>query len=709
MIHTSLRRFAGLLLSDVECFVGKGLCITAIVGLLGALALAQNQGGAEQLMQQARTKAVVEGKLDEAVKLYADIATKFAGDRATVVRALIEMADCYQKLGQTKAREIYERIVREFGDQTAAAAEARTKLAALAGTAGAAGASGLAVRRVWAEADVTGQVSADGRYVSFTDWFEGKGNLAVHDLSTGKNRLVTDEGTWLRTPASYVELSSPSPDGKSIAYSWRNSNGQWDLRVVGLDGSKPRVLQGAAAGLFPQPVAWSPDGRYLLNELRKADGSRDMTLVTVTDGSTKLLKATGAKPSPRGSFSPDGRYIAWATAEGISLFDLQTERESLLIPERANHGVLGWSPDGKYILFSSERSGSTDAWLIAVTGGKANGEPMFVKKDFGFSPMGFARSGAFYYAVNNNVANVQVAELDPVGGSVVSPPQFVSRRGNTTAPDWSPDGRSLAYVVSPRERTHAVVVRSMATGEEGELPVGDRTLGVGGLHWTPDGRAIVVPAVETGKGQNLVLLDIQSGQVTSLMPLPSITGMARFDVSPDGNLIYCIKPRTLPDGKGNSLVARDLRSGQETVVLEKPGLYALAMSPDGKQLVIGVSDGKSRILAVMPAAGGEARELVRVDGEKEVPFQGSPSWTPDGRYVVFLKGVIGVAPREWQLWRVAADGGEPQRLGLTVGRQTGDLRLHPDGRRVAIPDFRVDLEVWVMENFLPKAAAPTAK
>jgi len=32
---------------------------------------------------------------------------------------------------------------------------------------------------------------------------------------------------------------------------------------------------------------------------------------------------------------------------------------------------------------------------------------------------------------------------------------------------------------------------------------------------------------------------------------------------------------------------------------------------------------------------------------------------------------------------------------------TGGLRLHPDGRRVAIDDIKVNLEVWVMENFLP--------
>jgi len=110
----------------------------------------------------------------------------------------------------------------------------------------------------------------------------------------------------------------------------------------------------------------------------------------------------------------------------------------------------------------------------------------------------------------------------------------------------------------------------------------------------------------------------------------------------------------------------------------------------------------------MPSAGGESRQLVRVDSEKEVPFWGTPWWSPDSRYVYFMKGVKGVE-HQWHLWRVAADGGEPQPFGLTLGRQMGGLRLHPDGRRLATTDFKVNLEVWVMENFLPKPAAPGVK
>jgi Tol biopolymer transport system component len=426
-------------------------------------------------------------------------------------------------------------------------------------------------------------------------------------------------------------------------------------------------------------------------------------LVAVADGSAKLLKAMGKNASPGGVFSPDGRYIAWATKEGFSLFELQTGIESPLIPDLSSHRVLGWSPDGKHILFSSERSGSADAWLIAVAGGKALGEPVFVKKDWGFLPMGFTRSGAFFYAVNNNVGDVKIAEIDPVSGKVVSPPQSASQRGNTWAPAWSPDGRFLAYILA-REPNRTVIVRTLETGEERELEVGERTIGMGAaLHWLPDGKAIAVPAFEPGKGESLARIDVQTGRITTLMPLPAGAGFPRFNFSPDGNTVYYFKPSAHPDSNADRLVARDLKSGQEVDVIERPGSNRAVASPDGRRLLICVNEKGTQILLIMPSAGGEARELLRIDGEKDVPFWGAPWWTPDGRYISFLKGAKGKTPNQWDLWRVAAEGGEPQQLGLTVGPQMGGLRPHPDGRRLATTDFKVNLEVWVMENFLPPA------
>ncbi len=501
----------------------------------------------------------------------------------------------------------------------------------------------------------------------------------------------------------FAEASVPSPDGRSVAYAWLSAT--YDLRVVGIDGSKPRVLRAGGDGIVRQsPLAWSPDSKHILVEVMKADRTRDMMLVAVADGSAKLLKAMGKNPSPGGVFSPDGRYIAWSTSEGFSLFELQTGREAPLIQDRTSHQVLGWAPDGKHILFSSERWGSANAWLIAVADGKAQGEPVFVKKDWGFRPMGFTRSGAFYYAVNNSVGDVKVAELDPSSGKLISPPKSVSQRGNTWAPAWSPNGRFLAYIFA-REPQRTVIVRSLDTGEEREYEVGERTIGLGsGLRWVPDGTAVAVPVFEPGKGETLVRIDVKTGRVTFLMALPAGVGFPRYGFSPDGGTVFYVRPAAVP-GENWSVVAHDLKSGQETKVVERPGLFGGVISPDGRRLAITVGEGNHWVLLVMPLTGGEPRELVRIDREKEPVSGASPWWSPDGGYISFLKGVKEKAADELQVWRVPAEGGEPQRTELTVGRQIGGLKPHPDGRRLASVDFKVNLEVWVMENFLPPLKA----
>lgn len=683
---------------------------TRYIGSMGAALIAfflsawfssgQTNDQADLALKAAIKAETVDGDLRGAIEQYKKIAALPGAGRATIATALLRMGQCHEKLGAAEtqeARKAYEQVVREYSDQAAVAAEARAKLAALTSAGAASGSSTLTVRRVSTRLDVTGKVSPDGRFLSFTDWGNG-GNLAIHELVTGEERRLTGTGSLEAGSTGFAEFSVPSPDGKSVAYEWRGERS--DLCVVGLDGSKPRVLKTSGDGvIFQFPLAWSPDGTQLLAEFVKADGSRDMKLVAVADGSAKLVKAVGRDQSPGGVFSPDGRYIAYATKEGLALFELETGQESALIADRSNPSVLGWSPNGKHILFSSERSGSADAWLIAVAGGKAQGEPIFVKKDWGYMPMGFTRSGAFYYVVNNSVGDVQVAELDPANGNMVSPPQSGSRRGNTWTPDWSPDGRFLAFTC-PRDRTRAVVIHSMETGEERELRIEEWTIGVpgGSLRWTPDGKAVVIPASAPGKGENLIRIDVQTGQTTSLMPLPGTYGFPRFELSPNGKTIFYV------DREAGRLVAHDVLSGLETEILKKEGLLAGVVSPDGQRLLIQLA-GESMILLVMPTVGGEARELVRIDAKKEAPGWGSPSWAPDGRYALFIKGVKG-EDRHWQLWRVSVDGGEPQPLGLTyVGRLLAGPRFNPDGRRLALSTLKVNLEIWVMENFLPAPKA----
>ena len=146
----------------------------------------------------------------------------------------------------------------------------------------------------------------------------------------------------------------------------------------------------------------------------------------------------------------------------------------------------------------------------------------------------------------------------------------------------------------------------------------------------------------------------------------------------------------------------DLETGEEKELWQE-GVHwvGLGISPDGRQLVFG-KDYKT--LMVMAVEGGESRILHRLQ-EGGFAFDCSPTWTADGRYVLF--GKCNPTFRETQsqeLWRVPAEGGEAQKLLEMEG--LGDISLHPDGQRIAFTGGGRNIsEVWVMENFLPEFKA----
>ena len=76
--------------------------------------------------------------------------------------------------------------------------------------------------------------------------------------------------------------------------------------------------------------------------------------------------------------------------------------------------------------------------------------------------------------------------------------------------------------------------------------------------------------------------------------------------------------------------------------------------------------------------------------------------TANGRHVLFRK-LTDHQPL-MELWRVPAEGGEPQKLMEMVSLR--DISVHPDGRRITFTGgYRIKMEVWAMENFLPESNA----
>jgi Tol biopolymer transport system component len=687
--------------------------------LMASFAIAQKKDDqAEVLMQAAHQKQLVEGQLEEAIQLYKRIVQEHSGNRAVAAQALLQMGQCYEKLGNTAARRAYERLVRDYGDQNEAAAQARARLAILSGIVASSG-SEMVTRRVWAGPDVgvQGSISPDGRYLSYVDGTTG--DLALRDLVTGKMRHLTNKAE----SGGDAFFSAISPDGKEVAYSWSNDESS-DLRLVGLDGSVPRILFSNKEAGGALPMDWSPDGKYVLSTVLKMGNQfqSQIALISVADGSVRVLKTFDWSVPGKTRFSPDGRYIAYdyppqqgSDNRDIFLLAADGSHEIPLVEHPAEDELLGWATDGKNILFTSDRSGSIGAWLLRMADGKPQGPPELVKQDIGpAQPIGFTRTGSYYYGLEIGTSDVYTAEFDPAAGRVVRQPQKATERyvGSNFSPAWSPDGQFLAYLSSRRPGLFGcpvISIRSLKTGEERDLSPNLFDLW-GPIRWSPDGRSILVPGKDKKIQHALFQVDAQSGAVSPALwwADSDISNPAWF---PDGKrLLYTDRHRE-SGTVTEAVVVRDLGTDRKAELFRSaPGLKIddIALSPDGRQVAVTLLEKETRssVLKVLPVAGGEASELVRAKAP-EVIVGDSLNWSSDSRYIVFGKGRSTGQEPKTQLLAISSRGGEPHALGLAMD-SVSSLSFDPSGHHVAFAAGTARSEVWVMENFLP-ALKPTRR
>src|SRR5262245_22600532 len=99
------------------------------IAIATALAISSSLGAQSgyELFQQALSKERAEGKPQEAIALYQRVVEVAATDHALAARALLQLGRCYETLGNTEARNAYERLISRYPDQTDAVAQARSR------------------------------------------------------------------------------------------------------------------------------------------------------------------------------------------------------------------------------------------------------------------------------------------------------------------------------------------------------------------------------------------------------------------------------------------------------------------------------------------------------------------------------------------------------------------------------------------------------
>jgi len=676
----------------------------------GGQARSQEQQQAEVLLQAALDKEVVEGKLEEAIRLYEDIIARFSSNRPIAAKALVQMGGCYEKLGNEKAREAYERVLREYADQSDSVDDARARLAALEQSIGPR-VEGLIIRQVWADSDLGGfcVVSPDGKYISYIDWLNG--TLAIVEIDTGEKHSLMKKKGWDESPPGYPFSPRWSPDSGQLVYTWVTEGNVCELRIVGLDGSEPRILFQSEEKIWFQPGDWSPDGKYILAEFLMEDESLQLSLITVADGSVRILKTIyehEGQPTSGGLFSPDGHYVAYncspsedSRERDIFLISIEGGYELPLVTHPADDYFLGWAPDGKSILFTSKRTGTIDAWIIQVADGKPQGTPSLLRRNIGeIGPMGITPAGAFYYSTPGLMYDIYTTTLDPESGTIITPPEreALPYEGFNMSPDWSPDGKYLVYTsIRSGSQRDITCVYSPETGNVRELPF---NLTPCYPRWAPDGRSILVKDT-VGDGGGIYRIDAQTEEVIPLIEKEGEESNHSPILSHDGKSLFYI--REYDPEELYQVLVRDLETGEEKELFHTPPFdnSTIALSPDGQRLALLMrADEQMRALMVMSSTGGDQRELHRF--EQGGRWILDIDWSPDGRYIYFPKGPD--PDMKWELWRVPSVGGTAQNLGLIM-QEFQYLSVHPDGRRITFASRpsreALQNEIWVMENFLP--------
>lgn len=669
----------------------------------------------QELFQKALVKERSEGKLDEAIQLYRRAVDSAGKDRALAAKALVQLGECYEKRGSTEARKQYDRVIRDYADQKDAVAMARARIGAT-GT----HETGTVLRKIWAgdNTDFTGTPSPDGRFFVFSDRASG-GNLAIRDLTKGENRLLTHaKASTPNWNQEYAGKAIFSPDGKQIAYTWHaDEKGAASLRLIGSDGARMRVLM-SEMNKSARVAAWSPDGKQIAITLYdSADKADEIGLVSVQDGSFRRLKSMGGRLSwvGLGGFSPDGRFLAYSMPNtpqiadgGIFVIATDGSREAPVVQGKSIDDSPVWTPDGRAIVFSSDRSGTRGLWSIQVVDGIPNGSPELVRDTMGsfLSLGGFSRDGSYFYGMMNRQSDVYVADLDQQTLHTTPPKRLTDRFvGKNAGIGWSPDGKWAAFIRRGGNQK-TLVIRSEQTGEEKTLPTKfESALGVllNNLDWFPDGRSLLVADIVKNR-RVFRRIDIETGQDRTVFEGPDgIWPMV--SLSPGGEtLYYSIREKVRPESEGLlRLIKRNLETGQEVELYRAEssgaGFFGLSVSPDGSRLAFMANvKAPHRVLMTLATEGGAPHELYRGNFENPLPFAGA--WTKDSRNVL----IHAQDGRSTRLWAIPTEGGEPRKLDVVM-EIIQSLVVSPDGRRVAFTGHQTKSEVWVIHNLLSEVRA----
>ena len=698
----------------------------ATVFVLSSLVIAQS---AHELFQQALSKERAEGNLQEAIKLYQRVVDTASSDHALAAKALLQLGRCYEQLGNTEARNAYERLIARYPDQTDAVAQAKARLASLVRTAPAS--STPAAMTVQPLPDLSNldtelvSVAPDGTKAIVIDYHEdANGELAVYDFAKKQKRRVADS-------KFVVDHAVWSPDAQRVVFmeaTWPRDASA--LRVTTLDGRSSVVHR--SEGGVTRPVGWTPDGGTLVIQVERPDKTVAVGTLPAGGGRFTPLRSFGWSANRGGGFrlSPDGRFVAYEQGE-VGVRDIHVMsldgRESYRITDHpADDFAPLWSPDSRHLAFMSSRSGTVSLWAVEVKAGEPVGQTVKLMDGMQSADLVDWIGRGIFFGQTTNTSDLYTVKVDPVEGRATDTLRQVPylRTGRNITPMWSPDGGRLAFVSSsatePNRRS--VVVMTADGGETREFLIPTTSYqnpqSPYDLRWFGDGRGLGFSGVDARGGKAVFRLMLQTGE-WDVVDLPIKQLWTRIDWNRDGTAFYFA--RHTGSGEANTgIFERGMQGDAERLVYRLPervnNIRSLQFSPDRKLLAF-LQVGRTAVnslhvgIIVLDVETGEARTVLEdtpTDQDDLSRTINLVSWSPSGDLLVW-RPRPGGGPAETLL--VPVNGGAPRSIEVpTLGPAARPLfaKWSPTGSMVIVRESRSN-KAFVIENPLAAVRPATAR
>ncbi len=587
----------------------------------------------------------------------------------------------WQHLGDLKL------ALEEMGEEPAADTPARGSRHRVVVYAALAVAAILAAIAMWLPRSPAARTQPNFRFVQITDQpgaemfpsLAPDGRSLVYASQAAGNWDIWFQRVGSRNPINLTKDSPAddtqpafSPDGERIAF--RSDRDGGGIFVMGATGENTRRVSGF--GYYP---AWTPDGKRIFAstvmfyrpDLRYAYESQVYAFDVEASGSGRgKLITQGIHDAMQPSVSPHGHRIAyWHMAGG--------RRDVLTIPAVGGKPVAvtddghfdwnpAWSPDGKSLLFASDRGGSMNLWRVPIDekSGVTQGPPEPVTTPSLFSAgASLSRDGRMIaYGQLHRNSNLYKVSLDPVTLSAGPPVAVTKGSREMSTPTISPDGRWLAFASGGKReeiflmRTEDGLVRQLTDDEHKDFVPA----------WSPDGRRISFFSNRSGKYEIWEIHPDGSGlrQITNTRE-PAVLQVW----SPDGARVAWTVPHHPPSVQEVNPSGRR-PAPQSLSQLAQPDKWFSTGSWE-KGGIAGYfvrADGSFAGIAVFVPDTGELRQLTASGSH--------PAWLHDGRRILFLDqgAILAVDAQTRQVRRVLDLGSAEPIFRHSVG--PGDRTLY---------------------------------